>query len=55
MVIAAILIFISLILTLASIYMAFIEKDDEKGSELLIYAVLLDLVGSIFLIVSEGF
>lgn len=55
MVIAAILIVVSLILTLASIYMAFIEKDDEAGSEILIYAVLINLIGSIFLLVSEGF
>lgn len=55
MVIAAILILISLILTLVSIYKAFVEKDDEKGSELLIYAVLINLIGSIFMLVSEGF
>lgn len=55
MVIAAVLIFVSLILTLVSIYKAFVEGDDEAGSEILIYAILIDLVGTIFMLFSKGF
>ena len=55
MVIAAILIVVSLILTLVSVYKAFVEGDDETGGYLLIYAILADLAGSTILVVSKGF